>query len=442
MQRFDIEFTQDGAVFDDAQVQALVEGLSTSDLLVLSHGWNNDLAEARGLYDELVGNLQRLLDIRDLPDAPEALRSLSGRELTVCQVFWPSKRFAEADLIPGGGAASATTEDHEALLRTLDALAEDPERLGEQDRPEARVEQVERAKALVPRLETDPGARAEFVEALRSLTGSDDAVDDDGYEAFATADPEDLFAGMSDPVTAPAGPGRQGATAVGADGGAAGLGDLLSGIGAAARRLANLTTYYRMKARAGTVGVQGLAPVLARCRATPHEDLRVHLVGHSFGGRLVTAAANALPDDARASTLTLLQAAFSHNGLSGRFGEGQEGAFRAVLARQRVTGPVVVTHTKNDRAVGVAYPLASRIAGQNAASLGDADDPYGGMGRNGAQHTTEVDGRAAVLEQVGHAYGFAPAKVYNLLADTYVHDHGDVRGVQVAYALLSAVAAS
>lgn len=58
---------------------------------------------------------------------------------------------------------------------------------------------------------------------------------------------------------------------------------------------------------------------------------------------------------------------------------------------RRVNGSIVITHTKNDLAVGVAYPLASRIARDNADALGDQIDPYGGMGRNGAQHTPELD---------------------------------------------------
>ena len=52
----------------------------------------------------------------------------------------------------------------------------------------------------------------------------------------------------------------------------------------------NFATYYQMKERAGTVGAGGLNPLLRELRAAA-PDLRIHLVGHSFGGRLVTAAA-------------------------------------------------------------------------------------------------------------------------------------------------------
>jgi esterase/lipase superfamily enzyme len=220
-------------------------------------------------------------------------------------------------------------------------------------------------------------------------------------------------------------------------GGAAGLGDLLRGAKAAARRLANFATYYRMKARAGTVGSVGVASVLRRVREA-RPDVNIHLVGHSFGGRLVTAAAHALDPDTPKVTISLLQAAFSHNGLSGGFGDdGQIGFFREVLSKRRASGPIIITHTKNDKAVGVAYPLASRIARQAAAALGDRNDPYGGMGRNGAQHTDEAKGNEAALGLPGTEYVFAPGKVYNLEADL-IRDHGDVGRIEVAYAVLCA----
>jgi hypothetical protein len=73
--------------------------------------------------------------------------------------------------------------------------------------------------------------------------------------------------------------------------------------------------------------------------------------------------------------------------------------------------------------------------------FGDRNDPCGGMGHNGAQRTTEATGNATLLAAVGHDYGFASGRIYNLLADDVIKDHGDVRGVQVAYAVLAATRA-
>jgi hypothetical protein len=439
--RFDVEFTKSGAVFAPKQADALVAGLDgVTDLLVVAHGWNNDMADARQVYDELLGNVGTLLDQRSAPRAPAALARLKGRTYAVCQVFWPSKRFADADLIPGGGAASANAANDKAVKKVLQALKQDSTRLGKKEKPSAaRAKAIDKALQALPRLKTSAAARRTYVNALRSIMSNGKAAKeiDDGSADFLKADPEKLFAALSAPVVAP-GPkptGGGAATLGSRDGSAAGIGDLVDGIIGGARRIANFVTYYEMKDRAGVVGEKGVAPLLKRCRKA-RPALRIHLVGHSFGARLVTAAAASLPPNTPAVTLSLLQAAFSHNALSGDYGKGKAGFYRAVLGDARISGPVLITHTKNDRAVGVAYPLASRIANQIAAAIGDRNDPYGGLGRNGAQHTAEATGHDAVLGKKGVQYAFAPSTVNNLLADAVIKDHGDVRSEPVAYAVL------
>jgi hypothetical protein len=53
-----------------------------------------------------------------------------------------------------------------------------------------------------------------------------------------------------------------------------------------------------------------------------------------------------------------LQAAFSHNGFAVKFDGTHDGDFRTVLGDKRISGPILITHTKNDNAVGIAHPLA------------------------------------------------------------------------------------
>ena len=63
-----------------------------------------------------------------------------------------------------------------------------------------------------------------------------------------------------------------------------------------------------MKIRAGVVSV-GLADHVLNPLVTAGK--RVHLVGHSFGGRLMTSATAAV--DGKISNLSVLEGAFSHN---------------------------------------------------------------------------------------------------------------------------------
>jgi hypothetical protein len=241
--------------------------------------------------------------------------------------------------------------------------------------------------------------------------------------------------------------GTSGAQTTG--GSAAGLGDdaagsaafslAQGGMNAAADRFVNLTTYYQMKERAGVIGVTGLNPRLRELRAR-REGIGLHLVGHSFGARLATAAAAGSPGEPAVpqDTLTLLQGAFSHYGFARDYEAGHDGFFRRVVTEGIVRGPILITHSMRDTAVGYAYPLASRLAQQVASALGDANDRYGGMGRNGAQRTPEA--RQGQLQESGGTYDFAAARVHNLNADTVILDHSDIRKPQVAYAILSALA--
>jgi hypothetical protein len=111
-----------------------------------------------------------------------------------------------------------------------------------------------------------------------------------------------------------------------------------------------------------------------------------------------------------------------------------------VVTEGLVRGPILVSHTVNDRAVGIAYPLASRIANQVASALGDRNDPFGGIGRNGAQNTPEaVDGELLALDAGSYAFE-AGKRVFNLGADAFITGHSDICKPEVARAVLAAVA--
>ena len=431
---FPVEFTKDGQVFDPAQVEALVAGLKQpppTDLLVLSHGWNNDMHDAQGLYDTFLAAFRPVLE-----GAAKAV--LAGRTFAVLGVLWPSKKFADTQLIPSGAAGANSPITNALLVAALDRLK------GVFDAPGAD-QVLEQAKALIPRLEDSPKAQGDFADLLRQvLPATEKSPDVDAGAAFRTLPGQDVLARLAKPLPAatrgpgPAhGPGAgPGANPVGH---AAGLGSFFGGIKAGALNLLNYTTYYQMKERAGNVGRDGLHGVLRRVRQEAPQ-VKLHLVGHSFGGRVVTAAAagaDGLPD-LQVQTLTLLQAAFSHYGFSDNYDGQQAGFFRRVLTNHTVQGPILISHSVKDSAVGTMYPLASMLARQVGAGLGDAHDKFGGMGRNGAQKTPEAT--EGPMAAVGGTYAFKAGKIYNLNADAIIQEHSDICHPEVAYALLRAIA--
>lgn len=77
------------------------------------------------------------------------------------------------------------------------------------------------------------------------------ASGDDGSLEFFTREPQELFASLGEPARASRAAAFEGGAAGVGDGGAAGVRDLFDGVQAAARRLADFTTHYEMKQRAG-----------------------------------------------------------------------------------------------------------------------------------------------------------------------------------------------
>ena len=404
-----------------------------TDLFVASHGWNNSADDARALYSELFTNFVAVGTPGDLP----------GRTFAIVGVIWPSKKFdelvavaeaqsAEGSASIGGASTVASQAQLAARLDVLKALFTEP---GQQAR-------LDEAKALLPDLEDKATARRAFVEKIRSLLDPSAANKEDASTTFFKSDgnelmdslkidPDDLDPEVGDTSGSASVPLGVGKTAV-VSGGAAGLRTSLSGFFAAALNVLNFTTYYEMKARAGTVGRNGVAALIDQLAPSVQ---RIHLVGHSFGGRVVTSAATNSTSD-RIRSMSLLQTAFSHNGFSKRM----SGFFRSVVDGKRVNGPILVTHTPNDKAVGVAYPLASRINGDKAAAFGDKNDVFGGLGRNGAQQMETGETVEGTLFEVGGNYAFAAGRFFNLESSAFIKDHGDVRGRQIAHAMRRAVA--
>jgi hypothetical protein len=422
----EVQFDKNGNVFQPQQEADILGFLSaapgnqTTDVVALSHGWNNDMDEARTLYRNFLTNLETLL--------PAAR---AGKVVAI-GVLWPSKKFAETDLIPGGAAA---LDPFEALSPLLTGQMEQLKRALEGADDGA---QIDAAAALLPLLENSASAQREFVSRLGAIVAPhlDPAQwsPEEGTLSLATQDGAELLQKLSAPVEGQTADTSGGGAASFDDsaGGAAGLDGLFSSITAGASRLLNLLTYEVMKDRAGLVGRSGVNPMLSRIQAGVPNGIRFHLAGHSFGGRLMTAAVDG-PNQLRVNTLLLLQAAFSHNGFAHLYDSQHDGFFLKVVQRQKVSGPILVTHSDKDQAVGLAYPLVSRISGDTAAALGDASDIFGGIGRNGAQHMGSLAQDLILLAALS-PYQLTQGKlIFNFNGDQIITSHGDVARPETAW---------
>jgi hypothetical protein len=440
---FEVQFKKQGDVHDQNEVQQVLDflpGSGITDLFVISHGWNNDMNEARDLYQDFFRLVRGAID-------QKRPAGIDARQFAVLGILWPSIRFADEDLIASGAASAEPGQsEKEELKQRLQSLKVHDVF----DAPDAD-QKLEEARQLVDQLDTDPVndtmAGRGIADRLRSLPGKSELHPDDGSDLFFREPVASLVDKLSRPDLLPVGPDGSGGDALDFSpeasvvplGTAAGF-DLFGGVKSAIRKVLNFTTYYQMKERAGIVGRKGAYQVLTRIRAAG-PALKIHLVGHSFGGRLVTALADGPPGSPPVTpqSMTLLQAAFSHNGFAENFDGDRDGFFRNVVTGNKVSGPILISHSVKDLAVGVAYPVASKLSGDDALSLGDEKSPYGGMGRNGAQFTPEAV-KGTALGPVGSTYAFQAGKLYNLKADSIIGGHSEIAKPEVIHAVLSAVA--
>ncbi|WP_316738370.1 hypothetical protein [Pedobacter aquatilis] len=423
-----LEFDKDAKLVHPDQLIALKTSLNTgnfTDLLVLSHGWNNNDNEAKSLYNRLLR----------LSEKEIASRPASGKKFLALGVIWPSKKFGDPDTsnsnTAGGAASTTSTSGNTELAKQANSLSDIAQ-------TPATAKQLTEIAKLISANAKAPRLAEAFTDLFETFKNGDTKPkeNEEKFPDFTVPEIQAMLtdSGYWDDGLPPADTG--GSVSLPPPGYGYSM-SLFSGIKDSMQNLLNLTTYYMMKDRSGLVGRKGLNPVLAKLiKAYP--TLKIHLVGHSFGARLVSSAilGEEIANQIKVDSLSLLQAAFSHYAFAKEYKRSLDGLFRPVVAKQLVKGAFIITHSRKDKAVGIAYAVASRLARQIASGIGGKNDPYGGLGGNGAQVTPEVE--QLKLNAANKPYSFKPGKVYNLESDEFIFGHSEISVAEVSNALVSA----
>ena len=213
-----------------------------------------------------------------------------------------------------------------------------------------------------------------------------------------------------------------------------------------AREALRMTSYYEMKDRAGIVGRNGLGPLLTRLQQ--QQDLRVHLMGYSFGAHVAAFGLSGLPGTATGSasavkSLMLIQGAFSHFSFAAPMpiDAARSGALAGMGAR--ADGPLLATFSAADRAVGWWYPAASMLSHSDAETAHDLTYRWGGMGHDAYQ---QADTDALTLLDAGSSYALDTGRFYQVDSNRVISAnqsrfsgaHSDIRHPEVAWLALTA----
>lgn len=357
-----------------------VVAAGVADLFVLSHGWGTSEQGARSLYDAMFPLIQH---------AASGVPNLGS--VGFAGIYWPSLWFPDTPATPPGPAGSTQagggglTDDNAGTAALSGAQIAESLRPGFED--PAQRETVTRIGELIDEGEVAVGlgesdaAKVRRLEQLSQLMRSllppapdDGEFEDSGETALLlTDDPKRDYQAVAEAFgSAPAGSSTQG------------IGDWFGNAINGAKDAVRVLSYNVMKARAGDIGRAGLGPLLAALhRRSP--GVRVHLIGHSFGARLVSFALSGVggPTDSPIASLLLVQGAFSHWSFAHAQDNpfGKPGALNAWA--DRVHGLLAATFSVFDWAVCRWYPRASFLAQQDVEDV--VAGRWDGMGSDGFQ---------------------------------------------------------
>ena len=402
-------------------------GAGYTDVFLFAHGWNNTYSEAKSKYSDFITGYHDLVEKLGLTHpAPY-------RPLTI-GVQWPSISL----LLPSERAPKmAATGGSDPLTEAMIGLAQ--ESLG--------ADEARRLRVLSESHELTEPQAAEFASLLAGSYPDDDELQPAKPETDA-AEVLHIWSEVRDGASDGAGeesegPGQFGRVAVdtpAADPELAGL-----SLGRFdPREILRAFTVYKMKDRAGVVGARGVGP-LVRDVLSADDDVRLHLIGHSYGCRVLLAALCAQPLPRRAESLLLLEPAVNYLCFAEQVPlSGQPGGFRTALSR--VKQPVFSTFSERDRALHDYFHLALRrdadLGEAKMAALGTVPSLYCALGGWGPGGLGADEALEVALKRAPERYdtGGAQQSIFALNGKIGITGHSDVINEWTFWALYNQVA--
>ena len=348
-----IPFDENGACTGPRTRDHLIEAARTggfTDIVVFCHGWNNDWRQATSRYDNFFNGFVRMRTERSLP-VPAGFNPL------LVGVFWPSKLMVSGDEL--GPDIAGDEVDDESVADERQAV-EDVARFVGPDRAPRFFE-------LAQQDELSESDALELAEMLAPLYATDR---DETSEPEPPAPADIVASWLARRKRPPSGdPADFGAATPPADAGpqVAGFLDFLK-----PQEIVRGASVWLMKDRAGRVGARGVGPMLAGLLGS---GARVHVVGHSFGAKVMLSAISApasLPGQVRSALL--LEPAVSHLCFAADAnGKGGPGGYRSAF--NRVALPILSTFSAHDLPLTKVFHFALRRAGDLGEAQIAGDEP-------------------------------------------------------------------
>ncbi len=410
-----------------------LRGRPITDVFIFSHGWLNDIDDAKTQYNKWV---------KEMASCDEDLRAMrkvrpNFRPLLV-GLHWPSLPFGNEEVRALQAQGMATREQQ--IQSEFDFYEK---QFPNTPRARAALRKI-RIAAQGPPPEELPKELSLAFKELQSeaepRTGSAKVPAEEYGEPF---NPDELYKEIQ---AENRGPLVQAA-------------DNLSWW----QRMLGYLSFWRMKERALLVGEAGAHQLLSSMQqATKGRDVRFHLMGHSFGCIVVsgcvkgpdTSISTAKPVD----SLCLVQGALSLWSYCGDIKaevtgnkdrrRGPPGHFYPIVVRRLVKGPIITTQSEHDYAVCTIYRWAAWCGGPRAYAIKKRPLlEFGAVGDFGLRgpscHSTDL-----LVKSPNEPYQFRIGGIYNIDCSRVICNgdgvsgaHSDICHEEIAHAIWQAATA-
>lgn len=438
---FDEQGICQGPLTRDHLLTTLQNGAFT-DIFLFSHGWNNDWKIATDLYDGFLSGYAQMQREHGLTYSRPFRPLLIG-------IFWPS--IALVSPSESGPAIAAFSGDSTQLMdvevgqerQEIQSLAAN---LAKED--------VERFYALAQRgqdLNSDEAMElARMLSPIYNSTAEDELPTVDS--APSTEQLMSLWqkiASMASTKPSTGTPGKFGF--VNEPGRTPGVGGLTTQSTSAPEAagildfldpmlIIRLATVLQMKDRAGVVGAHGVGSLLFD--VLKNGTTRVHLIGHSYGCKVVLSALCFQELPRPVHSVLLLQPAISYLCFAvDATGTGLKGGYRVAL--HRVEQSIMTTYSPRDVPLTQFFHLAVRRSSDlGEEQIAGAPPPsryaaLGGFGPGGC----ETDCSEVEMKKIGDLYDLGPGvRIIHVLNGVHaISGHGDISNDFTWWALYNQV---
>lgn len=407
---------------DGLMSRKILDALSNepiTDVFLMSHGWLGDIPAAQHQYDKWIAAMAaNKADIEQIKQVRPGFRPL------LIGLHWPSLPWGDEEL--EGSSVSFNTTEVSIVEPLVDEYAE---RIA--DTPTSR--QALKTIFTAAMEDIAPATLPPEVREAYEVLNQEASLGSEGEGAAPGSDrepfdPESIF---------------QNAESADVNFG----NNISNGVLAPLRTL----SFWKMKDRARQFGETGGFQFLTKMQKAASEQVRFHLMGHSFGC-IVVSATIAGPQSKEklvrpVDSVVLVQGALSLWSYCSDIpvAPGRGGYFYPLIGDRTVAGPMITTQSEYDTAVRKMYPLGAGIRQQIVFDPTELPK-YGGLGTFGARGPS-LDIVDMKMLPVESAYNFEPGKIYNLESSDFISDmsngglggaHSDIAKPEVAHAVWSA----